>query len=281
MKPALRKLLIAAAIILVVLVALVWWVLRGIPAVHSADELSGPRPILVEPQKEWFPSVALAKPVGWKTGEAPRAAEGLTVVRFAEGLAHPRTMLTLPNGDVLVAETNAPPGNKPSGLVGFFMGLFMDEVGAGVPSANRITLLRDADGDGRAEARFVLRAEGLSSPSGMAWAADKLYVANHDAVLAFDFVPGATADAGRVIYTDGDAVLSIPFDLSRLEASGPPQTVADGLITEAPGRPRDNDDERRRYYRITSAGRRLVEAETNRMASWVAAARAAHRRRAT
>ena len=108
------------------------------------------------------------------------------MARFAEGLQHPRTMLTLPNGDVLVAETRAPPGKRPSGITGFFMGLFMSRVGAADPSANRIALLRDADGDGRAEARFALRSDGPVSPSGMAWRDGKLYVANHDAVLAFD-----------------------------------------------------------------------------------------------
>ena len=113
------------------------------------------------------------------------AAQGLAVARFAEGLSHPRTMLTLPNGDVLVAETGAPAGANPGGITGFFQKLFMSQVGADDPSPNRIVLLRDGDGDGRAEQRFTLRDKSLSSHSGMAWANGTLYVANHNAVLAF------------------------------------------------------------------------------------------------
>lgn len=197
MKPFIRKLLIALGILVVVGGAFAIWIVRGTPAEHSVEELSGTRPLLTEPKQERIPSVSLAKTVGWGANEAPQAAQGLTVVRFAEGLDHPRTMLTLPNGDVLVAETGAPPGNKPSGITGFFMNLFMGEVGAGDPSPNRIVLLRDADRDGKAEARFVLRHDGLASPSGMAWGDGKLYIANHDAVLAFDFIPGATALVGK------------------------------------------------------------------------------------
>lgn len=196
MKPLSRKLLIVLAVVAVVVALLAFWIIRGVPAAHTVEELSGPNPVLVEPRNEWIPSVSLAETVGWRAGEAPVAAPGLAVARFAEGLKHPRTMLTLPNGDVLVVETGAPPSNGPGGITGFFMKLFMTRVGANDPSPNRIILLRDADGDGKAEGRFVLRSEGLSSPSGMAWAADKLYVANHDAVLAFDFVPGATAVNG-------------------------------------------------------------------------------------
>lgn len=199
MKPFVRKLLIVALILVVILGGAAFWVLRGHPAEHTVDELSGKSPVLSEPKSEWLPSVALAKTIGWGPNEAPRAASGLTVVRFAEGLQHPRTMLTLPNGDVLVAETGAPAGNTPSGITGFFMGLFMGEVGAADPSPNRVTLLRDADGDGKAEARFALRSAGLDSPSGLAWANGKLYVANHNSVLAFDFTPGATALTGKPV----------------------------------------------------------------------------------
>jgi YD repeat-containing protein len=197
MKPWLRKLLIVLAILIVVVGGLTWWVMRGRPAQHTVEELSGKNPVLVEQDAEWFPSVSLPEPLGWAAGAAPVAAPGLSVSRFAEGLDHPRTMLTLPNGDVLVAETNAPPRGEAGGITGLVMKLFMSKVGAAVPSANRITLLRDADGDGKAEQRFVLRSAGLASPSGLAWGNGKLYVANHNAVLAFDFVPGATALAGN------------------------------------------------------------------------------------
>jgi glucose/arabinose dehydrogenase len=197
MKPVLRKVLIAAAVVVLIVGGFTLWVLHGRPAEHTVDEVSGKNPVLVEQDAETFPSVSLAKPLGWRANEAPIPAKGLVVTRFAEGLAHPRTMLALPNGDILVAETNAPPG-KPAGNAAtrFFMKMFMQEVGAAVPSPNKIVLLRDGDGDGKAEQRFDLRSEGLSSPSGMAWADGKLYVANHDAVLAFDYTPGATALTG-------------------------------------------------------------------------------------
>ena len=192
----LRKLLIVLGVILVVLALAFAWVWRGNPSDRDPAATTGPRPTLVEPEIERFPSVSLARTIGWKAGEAPVAAQGLAVARFAEGLSHPRTMLTLPNGDVLVAETGAPAGANPGGITGFFQKLFMSQVGADDPSPNRIVLLRDGDGDGRAEQRFTLRDKSLSSPSGMAWANGTLYVANHNAVLAFAFTPGATALAG-------------------------------------------------------------------------------------
>lgn len=194
-----RKMLVALGVALLALVLLTAWVLRGNPSERGMEATSGPDPLLVEPETEHVPTVALAKTVGWGPGETPIAAKGLAVTRFAEGLSHPRTLLTLPNGDVLVAETSAPKGANSGGLRGFFEGVFMAFVGAGDPSPNRIVLLRDGDGDGKAEQRFTLREKDLSSPSGMAWAAGKLYVANHDAVLAFDFTPGATALSGEPV----------------------------------------------------------------------------------
>ncbi|MFA7604522.1 MAG: sorbosone dehydrogenase family protein [Novosphingobium sp.] len=196
MTPRARKLLINLGLVLIVLAALAFWVLRGNPSDRAIDATTGKDPLLVEADSETIPSVSLAKTIGWKAGEAPKPAAGLAVGRFAEGLDHPRTVLALPNGDVLVAETNSPP-REGGGVRGFFMRLLMGRVGAGEVSPNRIVLLRDSDGDGRAEGRFVLREKGLSSPSGMAWGANTLYVANHDAVLAFDFTPGATALAGE------------------------------------------------------------------------------------
>lgn len=193
----LRKLLLIALGILLVLALALFWLTRPTPAKHTLDELSGKDPVLVEPDNEFLPSVVLAKPVGWAAGELPTPAKGLSVTRFAEGLDHPRSMLTLPNGDVIVAETGAPEGNM-GGVTGWIAKQLMSRAGAGGPSPDRLTLLRDADGDGTAEARFVLREQaGLVSPSGLAWAADKLYVANHDAVLEFAFVPGATVLTGE------------------------------------------------------------------------------------
>ena len=196
MSPFLRKLLVALAVILIIVGGFTAWIWRGTPAKHSLTELSGTKPLLVDAGRaETIPSVSIAEPVGWAANEAPVAAQGLTVTRFATGLDHPRTMLSLPNGDVLVAETRDPP-SQGGGLLGWIQDLLMTKAGATGPSANTIVLLRDADGDGVAEARFALRKEGLSSPSGMAWGTDKLYVANHDAVLAFDYALGATALTG-------------------------------------------------------------------------------------
>jgi glucose/arabinose dehydrogenase len=194
----LRKPLIWLGVILLVLALFGAWVLRGNPSKLDSAATSGRTPLLVEPDSEMFPSVGLAKTIGWPAGAAPTPASGLTVSRFAEGLSHPRTMLTLPNGDVLVAETNSPPRTgSGGGITNFFMKLFMSRVGAGEASPNRIVLLRDADGNGTAEQHFVLRTAGMASPSGMAWADGKLYVANHNAVLSFDFALGATALSGK------------------------------------------------------------------------------------
>ena len=185
----------------VVLVLLVFgaWVMHGNPSSRDPAATTGKQPTLVEAESETIPSVGLAKSIGWGSA-APTAAAGLAVSRFAEGLDHPRTMLTLPNGDVLVAETNSPPrqnGGGGGGVTGFFMKLFMSRVGAGNPSPNKIVLLRDADGDGKAEQRFILRERNLDSPSGMAWGGGKLYVANHNAVMSYDFTPGATELSGE------------------------------------------------------------------------------------
>ena len=192
-----RKPLIVIGIVILILALTLYVLTRPTKALHTTDELSGKDPVLVEPDSELLPSVVIAKPVGWAANEAPKPAKGLTVTRFATGLDHPRTMLTLPNGDVIVSETGAPPGNM-SGFSGWVAGLLMGSAGAGGASPDRLVLLRDADGDGVAEGKFVLREKhGLSSPSGLAWGEGKLYVANHDAVLAFDFVPGATELSGE------------------------------------------------------------------------------------
>lgn len=158
---------------------------------------TGPDPQLPPPNRTPIPTVKVADAVGWPTGAAPTPAPGLAVRAFATGLEHPRWLEVLPNGDVLVAETNAPP--KPEdgkGVKGFFMGLFMKKAGASAPSPNRISLLRDGDGDGVAEQRFVF-ASGLNSPFGMALVGEDFYVADSDAVLRFPYAPGATSLEGR------------------------------------------------------------------------------------
>src|SRR6185295_18405169 len=128
----------------------------------------GTSPELPPPASAVIPTVSVAEPVGWPAGATPTAAQGLAVKAFASGLDHPRWLYVLPNGDVLVAETNAPP--KPEdgkGIKGWFMKRIMKRAGAGVPSANRIMLLRDADEDGIAETRTVF-LQGLNSPFGIA-----------------------------------------------------------------------------------------------------------------
>lgn len=153
----------------------------------------GPNPTLVEPSRRVLPLVNIAPAVGWPEGVMPTAPDGHVVQAFASGLDHPRWLYRLPNGDVLVAETNAPPRpeNKQGGIRGWIQGLVMSRAGARVPSANRITLLRDADGDGVAETRTAF-LENLMSPFGMALVGDRLFVANADAVVAFPYVTGQT-----------------------------------------------------------------------------------------
>jgi glucose/arabinose dehydrogenase len=152
----------------------------------------GPDPTLPEPSKSLVPTVKVAEAKGWPAGAKPTAAAGLEVKAFATGFVHPRWLLVLPNGDVLVAETNAPPRpEEGKGLKAWFMKLFMKKAGAGVPSANRITLLRDVDGDGEAEVKRPF-LENLNSPFGMALVGDQLYVANADGVVRFPYREGDT-----------------------------------------------------------------------------------------
>jgi len=154
------------------------------------------------PGKSLIPSVQVAEARGWSGNQTPIAAPGLKVTAFARGLDHPRWITVLPNGDVLVAETNAPPKPDDSkGIKGWFFKQFQKKAGAGVPSANRITLLRDTNGDGVADVREVFLS-GLNSPFGMALVGHTLYVANSDAVMRFPYTDGAThiTDAGtRVV----------------------------------------------------------------------------------
>jgi glucose/arabinose dehydrogenase len=159
----------------------------------AATELTfGPSPTLPAPESSLIPTVNVAKAIGWAAGGRPVAATGMAVNAFATGLDHPRTLFVLPNGDVLVAETNEPP--KPDdtkGIKGWITTMVMSRAGAGTPSANRITLLRDADGDGVAETRSVF-LEGLNSPFGMVLVGEDFYVANSDAIVKFPYHEGDT-----------------------------------------------------------------------------------------
>jgi glucose/arabinose dehydrogenase len=168
-------------------------------------EEMGPNPKLPPPKHTLVPTVNIAPAKGWPEGGKPVAASGLVVAAFASGFEHPRWLYVLPNGDVLVAETNAPP--KPEdgkGLKGWVMKQTMKRAGSRVPSANRITLLRDADGDGVAETRTTF-LEGLNSPFGMALVGHDLYVANTDAIMRFPYKDGDTK-----ITASGVKVVDLP-----------------------------------------------------------------------
>lgn len=165
----------------------------------------GPHPILPAPDARLLPTIHPAKAVGWSAGAKPLAAQGLQVASFADHLDHPRWLYVLPNGDVLVAETNSPwKPDDSKGVTGFVGGLVLKFGGADAKSANRITLLRDTKGAGRADLRTVFLA-GLNSPFGMALVGSNLYVANSDAVLRFPYRPGETR-----IREPGTKIVSLP-----------------------------------------------------------------------
>ncbi|MFL6235713.1 MAG: sorbosone dehydrogenase family protein, partial [Thermoanaerobaculia bacterium] len=153
---------------------------------------TGPHPELPPPDKSLIPVVHVVDAGSWPEGRTPVAAQGLAVSAFARGLDHPRWLYVLPNGDVLVAETNAPERPQDNrGIKGWFFKHFQKKAGGTVPSPDRITLLRDGDGDGVAETRSVLLS-GLHSPFGMALVGDSLYVADTDAVMRFPYKQGET-----------------------------------------------------------------------------------------
>lgn len=164
----------------------------------------GPDPALPQPVSTLIPTVNIAPARGWPEGTTPTPAPGLAVMALARDLDHPRWVYVLPNGDVLVAETNAPERPERTGIRTFVMNMVMSKAGAGGPSADRITLLRDADGDGLAEVRSIF-IEGLHSPFGMVLVGNDLYVANTDAVVRFPYMEGATRLA-----TPGTSVAPLP-----------------------------------------------------------------------
>ena len=177
----------------------------GETAQLTVDAGMGPNPQLPPPNPTLIPTVNIAPAKGWTEGMAPTPAPGLEVTVFAKGLDHPRWLFVLPNGDVLVAETNAPPKPEDSkGIRGWIMKKVMSRAGSATPSADRITLLRDADGDGSAEMRTPF-LENLHSPFGMALVGSDLYVADTDAVLRFPYSAGATRIEGA-----GTKVLDLP-----------------------------------------------------------------------
>jgi len=183
------KLLIVGSLILCTFVIVI---VSGRTARVAEEATVGPHPILPQPSKRLIPTIYIAFAKGWPKGTKPMPAPGLAVNAYATGLDHPRWLYVLPNGDVLVAETNAPPQSQGVwGLDAWISQLVQRWAGAGVPSANRITLLRDAGGDGVADTKTTF-LQGLNSPFGMALVGHDLYVANTDAVIRFPYVNGAT-----------------------------------------------------------------------------------------
>lgn len=195
----------------------------GGPAALPIAEGFGAHPNLPKPRTSLIPTIAVAEAVGWKAGSAPTAAAGLVVNAFATGLEHPRWLYVLPNGDVLVAESNGPP--RPDNYVGLRGALtkrFLSKGGGAAPSANRITLLRDADGDGTAELRTTL-VDSLYSPFGMALIGGTLYVANSNALVRFS-------------YAAGDTLISAPPEIvTRLPAGTINRHWTKGLIAAPDG----------------------------------------------
>lgn len=185
-----KKLLIVAAVL--VAAGLPAWLYISAPdtARRSVGDVTGTAPDILSPHEQSYPTVRVAKAVGWPNGAAPTAAPGLRLSAFATGLDHPRWLHRLPNGDILLAETNSPPRPK-GGIKQWVMLRILGRAGAAVPSPNRIVLLRDTDRDGVADARTIL-VSGLNSPFGMALLGEHLYVANTDALVRYPFKVGQT-----------------------------------------------------------------------------------------
>lgn len=196
-----RKIAIALLVAVLAAGTALFFLTRGDTAALSVEEVTGTDPVLQEGNAQTFPTVQIAEPVGWQADETPTPAEGLEVARFAEGLDHPRTLFALPNGDILVALTRAPKVDGGGGgimdtIKGWIADMLLSKAGATGESPNQIVLLRDADGNGTAETRLVIASEGLDSPSGLAWKDGTLFIANHNAVLAFPYALGADAVSG-------------------------------------------------------------------------------------
>ncbi|HXC55751.1 MAG TPA: sorbosone dehydrogenase family protein [Rhizomicrobium sp.] len=196
---------LAILVVVVLAAGAAIWFTAGDTAKLPALAGYGPSPTLPAPNPTLIPTINQADGIGWPAGGKPTPAAGLAVAAFAGGLDHPRWLYVLPNGDVLVAETNTPP--KPDdmkGVKGFVAGLIMGGAGAGTKSPNRILLLRDTNGDGIADQRFTLIA-GLNSPFGMTLVGNTLYVADTDAVLSFPYHDGDTQ-----ITAPGTKIVDLP-----------------------------------------------------------------------
>jgi glucose/arabinose dehydrogenase len=191
----LKHALIILGLLIVIAAIALWYLSRPDIARLSEDDVTGKVPKLGQERASVIPTMNVAPVVGWQGGAKPTPAKGLKVQAFASGLDHPRWLYRLPNGDVLVAETNSPP-RKVGGVTGMVMGSLMKKAGADSPSANRITLLRDTDSDGVADQKTAF-ITGLNSPYGMVLVGDWLYVANTDALVRFPYKAGDTHIAAR------------------------------------------------------------------------------------
>ncbi len=247
-----RSILLTLVVSLVlVLAVIVGFSMFGGPAALPPIRGYGPNPELPEPNQRLIPVLNVSNATGWVNGEKPVAAEGMEVNAFASGLDHPRWVYVLPNGDVLVAESNAP--KRPDdvkGIKGWFFNFFKKKAGGGVPSADRITLLRDADGDGVAETKSVFLDE-LTSPFGMALVGDTFYVANTDAVVSFPYSEGETE------------ITAEPTKITDLPAGTINHHWTKGLVASADGT--------KLYVSVGSnsnVAENGLEAETERAAIW-------------
>ena len=213
----------------------------------------GPDPVLPEPSPSLLPDLKVAEVVGWQDGETPTVPEDLTITAYASDLAHPRTVHTLPNGDVLVVQSRAPGGKpveRPKDVIRGWIMSIAQGGGGGEQETNLITLLRDGDRDGAVDERTDLLT-GLTSPFGVAWADGTLYVAAADAILAY------------------------PYELGQNEITAEPR-----VLTPLPGGPINHHwtkdlalgpEGRFLYASVGSnsnAGERGLEAEKGRAAIW-------------
>lgn len=189
-RPLIKKVILGIVAVIVFSAVAIVLLARGDTAKLPDQASLGPTPTLPEPTRSLIPTVSIATARGWPAGATPKPAAGLSVKAYAGGFDHPRWLFVLPNGDVLVAETNAP-ARAARGIKDRIAGMLQNRAGAGVPSANRITLLRDVDQDGVAELKTPF-ITGLNSPFGMALVGQDLYVANADAVVRFRYTDGAT-----------------------------------------------------------------------------------------
>ena len=199
-KQHIRNILI---ILVIALIGGTWYMFTPNKAQLDIAKLQGIDPNLSKLKVEGFPSVAIADVKGWAKGAAPTPASGMGVTEFAGGLDHPRWLYTLPNGDILVAESTQP-SRETEGFQDWVARNLIMKANASSVSANRISVLRDADGDGVAEMKTAL-IEGLNSPFGMALIGDELFVANTDSVMAFPFTPGDTK-----ITAKGRKIMDLP-----------------------------------------------------------------------